>query len=90
MDSLAPGSYLAISHLVSGDPETREKITSFFLEASGGNWGRVRREDEVQAFFEGLEIIEPGLVSVNDWHPDGREEEQTSGWAEYGGLARKP
>jgi S-adenosyl methyltransferase len=90
MASLPAGSYLAISHLVSGDPETREKITSFFLQASGGNWGRVRREDEVQAFFEGLEIIEPGLVNVNDWHPDGREEEQTSDWVEYGGLARKP
>lgn len=90
MGRLVSGSYLAISHLVSNDPQTREKITGFMLGASGGNWGRVRREDEVQAFFEGLEIIKPGLVNVNDWRPDGREEEQTSGWVEYGGLARKP
>lgn len=90
MGRLAPGSYLAISHLVSDDPQTREKITGFMVQASGGNWGRVRRKEEVQEFFEGLEIIEPGLVNVTDWHPDGREEEQTFNWLEYGGLARKP
>ena len=90
MGRLAPGSYLAISHLVSDDPQTREKITAFMVQASGGNWGRVRRKEEVQEFFGGLEINEPGLVNVTDWHPDGTGEEQTFGWLEYGGLARKP
>lgn len=87
---LAPGSYLAISHLVSDDPQTREKITGFMVQASGGNWGRVRQKEEVREFFGDLEIIEPGLVNVTAWHPDGREEEQTFEWLEYGGLARKP
>jgi SAM-dependent methyltransferase len=90
MDRLAPGSHLAISHLVSDDPIVREKLTSFMLGASGGNWGRVREEHEVRAFFDGLEIVPPGLVNVTEWHPDGREEEQTYGWIEYGGVGRKP
>jgi hypothetical protein len=90
MDHLVPGSYLAISHLVSDDPETRKKITSFILQSTGGNWGRVRSREEVQAFFDGLDIVPPGLVKATEWHPDGREEEQSAGWFEYAGVARKP
>ena len=90
MDRLAPGSYLALSHVVSDDPDVRRKVTDFGLEATGGNWGRVRQKEEVQAFFGELEIVPPGLVNVTDWHPDGREEEQALDLIEYGGLARKP
>jgi S-adenosyl methyltransferase len=32
------------------------------------------------AFFEGLEPVEPGLVNINDWRPDGRKEEQSRQW----------
>jgi hypothetical protein len=89
MDHLAPGSYLAISHLTSDDPQVREKVTSFILEATGGHWGRVRSREEVAGFFDGLETVPPGLVKAVDWHPDGREENQSEEWFEYGGVARK-
>jgi hypothetical protein len=59
MDRLAPGSYLAISHLVSDDPQVREKVTGFILQATGGHWGRARSRGEVTAFFNGLEIVPP-------------------------------
>jgi S-adenosyl methyltransferase len=42
------------------------------------------------AFFEGLEPVEPGLVNINDWRPDGRREEQSRQWIVFGGAARKP
>jgi SAM-dependent methyltransferase len=90
MDRLAPGSYLAISHLTSDDPQVREKVTGFILGATGGHWGRVRSREEVAGFFDGLEIVPPGLVKAIEWHPDGREEEQSPDWFEYGGVARKP
>jgi SAM-dependent methyltransferase len=89
-DRLAPGSYLAISHFTSDDPEFREKATRFILESLGGDWGRVRSREEVAEFFDGLEIVPPGLVKAVEWHPDGREEEQSPNWFEYGGVARKP
>lgn len=87
---LAPGSYLAISHLTSDDPQVRERITAFGLEAFGGQWGRVRSREEVAEFFDGLELVPPGLVKVNEWHPDGREEPDSPDWFEFGGVARKP
>jgi SAM-dependent methyltransferase len=90
MDRLASGSYLALSHIVSDDPESRDKITQFLLAATGGNWGRARSREEVQAFFDGLEIVPPGVVDSVEWQPDGREEEQSAEWFEYAGVARKP
>jgi hypothetical protein len=90
MGRLAPGSYAAISQVVSDDAEVRRQMTEFALGNTKGNFGRFRKRQEVRAFFDGLEVVEPGLVDVNDWYPDGREEEQSSRWIEFGGVARKP
>jgi len=90
MDRLAPGSYLAISQIVSDDPAVRQRMTEFALSNTRGNFGRFRKKQEVREFFDGLDVVEPGLVSVNEWRPDGREEEQSSLWIEFGGVARKP
>jgi len=90
MDHLAPGSYLAISQVVSDDPDVRQQMTEYALGNTRGNFGRFRKKQEVRAFFDGLEVVEPGLGNINDWHPDGREEEQSSQWIEFGGVARKP
>ncbi len=90
MDRLAPGSYLAISQVVSDDPAIRQRMTDFALNNIKGSFGRFRKKQDVRAFFNGLQVIEPGLCNINDWHPDGREEEQSSLWIEFGGLARKP
>jgi hypothetical protein len=90
MGHLAPGSYLAISQVVSDDPEVRQQMTDYALGNTRGDFGRFRSKREVRALFDGLEVIEPGLGNVNDWHPDGREEPQSTRWIEYGGVARKP
>jgi S-adenosyl methyltransferase len=90
MSRLAPGSFLAISHLVSPDPELRARLTDLMLNATQGNWGRVRTKPEVDRFFDGLEVIAPGLVEITTWRPDDTAaEEQTYDWIEYGGVARK-
>lgn len=89
--SLAPGSFVATSHLVASDPELRRRLTEIMLTATQGNWGRVRTTAEVDQFLAGLELIPPGLVEVTTWRPDGvAAVEQTFGWIEYGGVARKP
>ena len=90
MDHLAPGSFLALSHLVSPDPELRARLTDLMLNATGGNWGRVRTRSEVDRFLGGLGVIPPGLVEITTWRPDETAtEEQTYDWIEYGGVARK-
>ncbi len=38
LSRLAPGSFLAISHLVSADPELRTRLTDLMLNATEGHW----------------------------------------------------
>jgi hypothetical protein len=90
MDRLAPGSYLAISHVVSDEAKIRQQMTEVSLANTRGNFGRIRSREEVAAFFDGLEPVEPGLVDIRDWRPDDRSEEQAERWFVFGGVARKP
>jgi hypothetical protein len=55
-----------------------------------------RGRAEVEAFFDGLDLVEPGVVPVGAWRPDGRPpgEPQRAGDLEplniYAGVGRKP
>jgi len=90
MTNLVPGSFVAMSHLVAPDPQLRKQLTDLMLNATEGNWGRVRTKAEVDQFFDGLEVIPPGLVEITTWRPGATAaEEQTFDWIEYGGVARK-
>jgi SAM-dependent methyltransferase len=90
MDRLAPGSYLVISQVVSDEAKVRQQMTEVSLANTRGNFGRIRSREEVRAFFDGLEPVEPGLVDIRDWRPDGQDEEQVERWFVFGGVARKP
>jgi hypothetical protein len=91
LDRLAPGSFVVVSHLVGEDDADRERLTDFMLTATQGNWGRVRKADDVRSWFEGLELLDPGLVEISTWRPDGTDGpvQETSEWIEFGGVARK-
>lgn len=91
VDAMAPGSFVVVSHLVSDDAALRTRMTDFMLTATGGNWGRVRTVEEVAPWFEGLELLEPGLVEASQWRPDPDDAPQpTMEWIEFAGVARKP
>jgi hypothetical protein len=89
---LAPGSFLVMCQLVSEDPEVRAFVTDFMDKATQGHWGRVREEKDVAELFEGLEILEPGLVEVSTWRPDTEvaPRQLTHEWIEFGGVGRIP
>lgn len=86
---LAPGSYLVVCQLVSDRAGVRTGVTDLMLAATRGRWGRVREKHEVSAFFEGLQILEPGLVDVTEWRPDTPlpAQAQDEEWVEWGGVA---
>jgi len=69
VDALAPGGYLAISHLardVEGDAltETFGRLNPQMSESVV-----LRTHDEVARFFDGLDLIEPGVVQLPQWRP---------------------
>jgi hypothetical protein len=50
---------------------------------------RHRSHAEVARFFDGLDLVEPGLVPVQEWRP-GPETAAGTRSAMWGGVARKP
>ncbi|MFC7341314.1 SAM-dependent methyltransferase [Saccharopolyspora griseoalba] len=94
LDAVAAGSYLAISHLRdprdgSASARLAEESQQKFNAMMGSCYYRSR--DEVAALFDGLEMIEPGLVHLFDWWPDGPRltEPSTGEYNLLGGVARK-
>jgi len=88
MDAVPAGSYLAISHPANdiNNPGIR-KLASKLNELMPMKL-RFRSRAEVAALFDGLELVEPGLVRVPEWRPD-RDRDLANPAALWGGVARK-
>jgi O-methyltransferase involved in polyketide biosynthesis len=83
-DALAPGSYLALSHVCSeSDPKTSQ-VADLFRDATAPMVPRSRAQ--IEQFFYGMELVDPGVVKVYHWRPDVSSSGQS--WS-YGGVARK-
>jgi hypothetical protein len=90
VSAIAPGSFVTISHAASDiSPEAMAEMIKRMNEhlAEGNHVGRTR--DVVAGFFDGLDLLEPGVVKVTQWRPESDVEAggPTSLW---GGVARKP
>ena len=68
MSGLAAGSYLAISHAVDTDEAFSTAQRSY--DDTGAVPYRLRSPAQVAGFFDGLELVEPGVVPVSGWRPD--------------------
>ena len=89
MDALAPGSYLVLSQITGDfDPETMREVAAA-VEQDGIPYV-VRSKTDTERFFEGLELVEPGLVPIAAWRPDPGTEQDPRSVSAYGGVARKP
>jgi hypothetical protein len=50
---------------------------------------RPRSHDEVTRFFDGLELVEPGVVPIQQWRPES-DTEAAARAGMWGGVGRKP
>ncbi|MEN3309051.1 MAG: hypothetical protein V7603_5253, partial [Micromonosporaceae bacterium] len=92
-DAVAPGSYLAIAHAVSDlRPQATAKLSALYQDrivTGGPRRPNLRTRAEVAPYFDGLELVEPGLVYLVEWHPElGDEPPGRPIWS-VGGVARK-
>jgi hypothetical protein len=70
VSALPAGSYLVLSH-ATFDPLDRETIAAMDAVNEGITPRFCPRAlGEVSRFFEGLDLLEPGIVSVSDWRPE--------------------
>ena len=94
VDALPSGSYLALTHLTGDfDAAAWERVAEIYRRT--GVTMRVRSREEIERFFDGLEIVEPGLQVVSRWRPEPRgadegPEPSDTEVAVYGAVARKP
>ena len=89
MAAVAPGSYLVISHATGEDigADAAGQVRELYAQASAPAVFRSRAE--VAGFFEGLELVPPGIVDVAAWHADPAPGEPGR-MIVVGGVGRKP
>lgn len=91
-DHMAPGSFLAISHAPSNDPgedsEAWDNATDVYRQASSQI--HFRSLAEIQRFFDGFELVDPGVVWMAGWRPDPDTKPFARLRAMRAGVGRKP
>ena len=87
-DGLPSGSFLALTHGTADFVDDRGKEAVRIYSSSTATLN-LRPRREVEALFEGFELVEPGLVMVSEWRPD-VEVEEPRRHGVYGAVGRKP
>jgi hypothetical protein len=85
-----PGSWLAVFHPASDILPEQIGEAARRVSVRSATPITLRGKAEITRFFDGLDLLEPGLVQVHRWQPGSAAPdngEQVAGWA---GLARKP
>jgi hypothetical protein len=96
-DRLPDGSYLAISH-GSRDIPVRPDMSPEAMTDMGTRVEKLyqlttatlttRTRAQIERFFDGFELLEPGVVEIQRWRPDDRDPRLPGGF--FGGVGRKP
>jgi hypothetical protein len=82
---LPPGSYLAMSDGTATSERAIESHRQY--NESGAVPYHLREVADFTAFFDGLDLVEPGVVPIPAWRPAGPDKVDVDG---YAGVARKP
>jgi hypothetical protein len=96
-DALPAGSHVVISH-GTRDVPVRPDMSPEEMAEMGAKVERLyqlttaslvtRSHAEVERFFDGFDLLDPGLVEIQRWRPDGRRPKLPGGF--YGGVGAKP
>ena len=93
VDALPSGSYVAITNVTTDFMPAHIKAEAESSQATA-RYGdiRFRTLDEVARFFEGLELVEPGVVSITDWRAEHEPAPRPTAAdvSVHGAVGRKP
>jgi hypothetical protein len=90
MEAMAPGSYLVLAHTTAdlGTPGLREAAERY--NQSSAVSVTLRSKAEVSRFFDGLDLVEPGITPVGVWRPGPMDDVPSQGLSTWTAVGRKP
>ncbi|WP_433223926.1 SAM-dependent methyltransferase [Dactylosporangium sp. CS-047395] len=92
LDALAPGSYLVLSHGTDDylSPQQRAAVPKLNAAEAAARF-YLRSSNQLADWLTGLDLVDPGLVSILDWRPTGPPNTTTTAAdiGIYGVVARK-
>ncbi len=90
VQAMPSGSYLAINHPTL--EVTGEKMATAirYWNQYGTPPGTHRTPDEITRFFDGMDLVEPGVVSITRWRPDATSSGEPEEIDQFGAVGRKP
>ncbi len=89
-DALCPGSFLVLSH-VTGDGREAGALAEVDNVYENANATlAMRSRAEIRRFFNGFELVEPGIVFLSQWRPAGEYYAQGGTRWGYSGVGKKP
>ena len=89
MDAVPAGSYLVLSHTITSPAMPDVDAAVAFWNEHGTPKLTQRTPEQVTRFFDGLDLLEPGVVSCSRWRPEATPWGEPAEVAMYGGVGRK-
>jgi hypothetical protein len=87
LDGVVSGSYLVVNDGTNTSDEIAEGAR---VSGEGGHPYTLRSPEEIARFFDGLELLEPGVVSTPRWRPEPSPSGLPAELDGFCGVARKP
>lgn len=92
--AMPPGSVMIFSHATTDLVDDSEESRAVVRAYTGAGVGLTpRSRDRITEFFAGWDLVEPGVVPVTEWRPDGNPDDaalKASQAGAFGGVAIKP
>jgi len=88
MNPMPSGSYLALSDGVNTSETFTEAVRHY--NESSANTYHPRSPEQLTGFFDGLEVVEPGVVPLTTWRPEANPFPEAGDVPGMCGLGRKP
>jgi S-adenosyl methyltransferase len=89
MAAVPSGSYLVVAHPASDVDVTQVSNATTRFNRLAAEPVRLRTHAEVRRFFDGLDLVEPGVVQLHRWRGDA-DANTGLNLANYGAIGRKP
>jgi trans-aconitate methyltransferase len=90
VEAVSPGSWLAVFHPASDVIPEQIGEAARRVNARSANTVTLRSHAQITRFFDGLEMLDPGLVQVHRWRPGSAAPDDGEQIAGYAAVARKP